>query len=362
MRWNSINGCDYGFVQLTNAGSANEALLQPVQTWDHATLRIAVAHKHFQPGSKNINILNDDCLKHVFGHLEITAIATVVNVCVRFKERAQKSLASMQSANVKNQSALYLVTNFCSTTQLKELVLENITLNKESVQLLSPFFATLKKLHIVKCEFSAESEDALPTTMVLEELRFLSSRMMFANKMLELNPNLKKLAIEVYQMMDLAKTIVDQSIEELEICANHFEQFYSVLENLQLKQIKILKLLCPRFNEALELFLVSDIFPELHTLHLRCTYVSLTYGMLTLLLSNSKKLSIFELTSNYIKIDFPVHGYDEILQVIQGRQENKSVLINFKCCRYDGIYPKKKMIKNPNYLNIKMTTIDEFTF
>lgn len=193
-------------MQFKDAGSAECALSHPDQMCGNVMLKIVAAQKHMQFGSKNINTLDDDCLKYTFGYLDTSALASVANVCVRFEPLAHETLSSIQIASVDNESKLGLIIKYCRPTCLKELEIKNIEFNIELMEYLCPLFATLEKLHLIECEFIKGSEDKLPTTMRLKDLCVTNKRENddydkivpkkdFVDRLLKLNKNVEKIDV-----------------------------------------------------------------------------------------------------------------------------------------------------------------------
>lgn len=209
-RWHSINGFDYGFVQFKDAESAEGALSHPDQICENVTLKIVAAQKHIQFGSKNINTLDDDCLKHVFSYLDIAALTSVTNVCIRFEPLAHETISSIQIASADNRSIIDLIIKYCRPTCLKELEIKTIIFSKELMQCLRPLFETLQKLHLIDCKFIKGSEAGLPTTMKLEDLRVTNNhesdyekigpKRDVVNSLLKLNKDVKKLDLGCYNL------------------------------------------------------------------------------------------------------------------------------------------------------------------
>ncbi|XP_055325240.1 uncharacterized protein LOC129579310 [Sitodiplosis mosellana] len=402
-RWHSINSFNYGFVQFIDAESAKNALLQPVQLCGNAILTVAEAHEHFKPGSTNINMLNDDCLKHVFGHLNITNLAIAIDVCTRFQQQVQETFSLVESVSVHNQSIVNLVTRYCVATRLKDLVLNNITFNKELMQSLQPLLKKLKKLHLTDCEFGDGTADTLPTTMELNDLRIFDSfgknRAEITDSLLKLNTHLRKVALRncgdespihensehlielesniryylsIGKLSSLKVLILDlfsmsllrflQKTVQNSSSVQHLELIYVDFRNDDnfigppMRQLKVLKLTTPQGFDQHHLLFLPTVFPALHKLCVDYFAMPLlTSYTLRELLSQANQLSILELfCSENIEIFITNDGYDEMLSVVRNRNGNNSVLIDIKCRQCHGYYPKEGSIKNPHYLNIKV--------
>lgn len=190
-------------MQFKDADSAEGALSHPDQMCGNVTLKIVAAQQHIQFGSKNINTLNDECLKHTFDYLDLLTLANVTNVCVRFQLIAHETLSSIQIVSVDNESTLDLIIKYCRPICLKELEIKNIIFHNELMHSLRPLFATLEKLHLIDCKFMSGSENVLPTTMKLKHLRVVNSREEnpinpkrdVIGSLLKLNKDLKKIEL-----------------------------------------------------------------------------------------------------------------------------------------------------------------------
>lgn len=417
-RWHSINGYDYGFVQFMDVKCAEHALSQPLQMCGDVVLKVAIANKYFQPDSTHINTLNDDCLRHVLQYLDTSALAAFIDVYIHFKQHSHEIFLLMQSVSVHNESSLDLITIHCLPTQLKELVCKNITFSNKLMESLNPFLATLKKLHLIGCEFDQGSADALPTSMMLDDLRISPNKYYFSfdpvtisedgikivNDLVKLNTDLKKFALGHYDMHEPSalKNQNYTNLIELELGIKYgsntycsmrelsslkvlkldtsFQPIVPLLEkmsassptidhlelfctnfifkptNFQLKQIKTLKLWVTRADVDIFRFLPM-VFPELHTLYVNYFIRwPLTSESLRVLLLRAKKLSILKIIQrdSPFYMDISDHAYDEMLQIIQERVENNSVLIDIESDRCSGRYRKRLRITNPDCLNIRV--------
>ncbi|XP_055326814.1 uncharacterized protein LOC129580421 [Sitodiplosis mosellana] len=226
VRVHSKDEFQYGFVQFKSVESAQIALNQGWHRIGNCSVKVKAADFHHQPDngqeqeppnplliapaqdstSHILIALNDDCLREVFGYLDLFDLSNAANACVRFNQQAKetfvdkykdlelnrnrldyKPITKDQIENILNNFGsvirtlkidqlaldsnipfLRIASRYC--TELKQLQLFGFHITGK-MKKFRPLFGKLEQLEMIYCEFSKSVKDFHSVCMEMKTLR-----------------------------------------------------------------------------------------------------------------------------------------------------------------------------------------------
>lgn len=197
----------WGYVQFKSAINAANVLSDSDHRIDDCVIKVEAAHQWKQPNNI-LNALDDQCFYNIFKFLDLSDLANVADVCVRFNQQAKKAFstselkrmvlpcsryvvnnqpnemrkivrhfgANLQSLSIDTKSRggnhylLRAMLEYCSD-ELKELRLESFLIEKDAPNL-GPLFSGLEKLEMANCVVEIELDQSMASCDGLKSLRF----------------------------------------------------------------------------------------------------------------------------------------------------------------------------------------------
>lgn len=326
------------------ADCAKKVLAKQTHRIGNCYLKVKPAELRHQP-LHIFTALNDDCLREVFGYLDLMDLMNAAQVCVRFNQQAKETFAakykvcnldfdSMKYKRITIHQAddmlrlfgemihtlkvdqffieteipiLRIASRYC--TALKELELTNFTWFP-NLKKIRPIFKHLEKLHLNHCKFSNTLRNLSNVCMELKSLRLNGCDMLSCKGII--NQFVKLEDAQFNECIDLDGCAVESFIE---MNSNLIK--FSMTQNGEWMSTRHIHSIGQNLNHLLEL----EIDEEIYYMDKQIMQNLSQLDKLKVLKLNFNELAVTPLLKSFVEKEVPI----EYLKLINGAIDSETI-------------------------------------